>query len=92
MHLDITKAQALQEYLQAKGWLKENEPIFSLEIPGEGNMNYTLRVRTHDRTPVSYTHLDVYKRQTWHFKQLLARLKIPILGTVSHNVFGQSRA
>lgn len=50
MHLDITQTQALQEYLQAKGWLKENEPIFSLEIPGEGNMNYTLRVRTHDRT------------------------------------------
>jgi len=50
MHLDIRQAQALQEYLQAKGWPKENEPIFSLEIPGNGNRNCTLRVRTHDRT------------------------------------------
>jgi len=50
MKLDITQAQTLQEYLQKKGWLKDYEPIFSLEIPGEGNMNYTLRVRTHDQT------------------------------------------
>jgi 5-methylthioribose kinase len=50
MHLDITQPQLLEDYLKSKNWLKEHEPILSLEKPGEGNMNYTLRVRTHDRT------------------------------------------
>lgn len=50
MHLDISQLTPLEDYLKSKNWLKENEPILSLEKPGEGNMNYTLRVRTHDRT------------------------------------------
>lgn len=50
MHLDISQITPLEDYLKSKNWLKENEPILSLEKPGEGNMNYTLRVRTHDRT------------------------------------------
>ncbi len=50
MHLDIHQPQRLEDYLQSKHWLKEYEPILNLEKPGEGNMNYTLRVHTHDRT------------------------------------------
>lgn len=50
MHLDITQPHLLEDYLKSKNWLNENEQILSLEKPGEGNMNYTLRVRTHDRT------------------------------------------
>ncbi len=29
-----------------RGWICENEPVVAVEKPGEGNMNYTLRVRT----------------------------------------------
>ncbi|MFN8344524.1 MAG: phosphotransferase [Spirosomataceae bacterium] len=50
MYLDITQPQLLEDYLKSKNWLKEHEPILSLEKPGEGNMNCTIRVRTHDRT------------------------------------------
>ncbi|MDF7820149.1 phosphotransferase [Runella sp. MFBS21] len=50
MHLDIAQPQLLEDYLKTKNWLKENEQILILEKPGEGNMNYTVRVRTHDRT------------------------------------------
>jgi 5-methylthioribose kinase len=50
MHLDITQPQPLEDYLKSNHWLKEHEPILNLEKPGDGNMNYTLRVRTHDRT------------------------------------------
>lgn len=50
MHLDITQPHLLEDYLKSKNWLGENEQILTLEKPGEGNMNYTLRVRTHDRT------------------------------------------
>lgn len=50
MHLDITQPHLLEDYLKSKNWLKQHEQILILEKPGEGNMNYTLRVRTHDRT------------------------------------------
>ncbi len=50
MHLDITQPHLLEDYLKSKNWLKEHEQVLILEKPGEGNMNYTLRVRTHDRT------------------------------------------
>lgn len=50
MHLDITQPHLLEDYLKSKNWLKQHEQVLILEKPGEGNMNYTLRVRTHDRT------------------------------------------
>lgn len=50
MHLDITQPHLLEDYLKSKNWLKEHEQVLTLEKPGEGNMNCTLRVRTHDRT------------------------------------------
>lgn len=40
----------LEAYLKSKGWLDENETIVSTEKPGEGNMNFTLRVDTGERT------------------------------------------
>ncbi len=45
-----TNIAALQAYLQEKGWLEANETIQSVEKPGEGNMNFTLRIDTGDRT------------------------------------------
>ncbi|WP_338873834.1 phosphotransferase [Spirosoma sp. SC4-14] len=40
----------LQDYLRRRGWLDTNEVISAVEKPGEGNMNYTLRVITLNRT------------------------------------------
>ncbi|WP_417589208.1 phosphotransferase [Owenweeksia hongkongensis] len=40
----------LETYLKSQGWLEENETIKSTEVPGEGNMNFTLRVDTGERT------------------------------------------
>ncbi|MBU2995956.1 phosphotransferase [Cellulophaga baltica] len=41
---------ALTTYLQAQKWLNNNESIKSVEKPGEGNMNFTLRVITNQRS------------------------------------------
>lgn len=40
----------LQEYLEKQGWLYDDEQILSTEVPGEGNMNFTLRIDTGERT------------------------------------------
>ncbi|RYF72842.1 MAG: aminoglycoside phosphotransferase [Cytophagaceae bacterium] len=50
MHLDEQDPHGLQIYLSRKGWICDNELVTSLGKPGEGNMNYTLRVRTANRS------------------------------------------
>ena len=50
MHLDAQQPLILQDYLRRRGWLDTGEVITSVEKPGEGNMNYTLRVITQTRT------------------------------------------
>lgn len=50
MHLDAQQPQQIQDYLVRRGWIDELEPITTLEKPGDGNMNYTLRVGTSIRT------------------------------------------
>ncbi|WP_128756432.1 phosphotransferase [Leeuwenhoekiella aequorea] len=45
-----TNKTALESYLKAQGWLLLNETIEHVEIPGAGNMNFTLRIKTHDRS------------------------------------------
>ena len=44
---DIPK---VEQYLQSQGWLQDKERISSLEKPGEGNMNFVLRVQTNHRS------------------------------------------
>lgn len=34
----------LEEYLRSKKWLEKSEKVIKVEKPGEGNMNFTLRV------------------------------------------------
>ena len=41
---------ALELYLKGQGWLHENEKVRAVEIPGAGNMNFTLRVKTGERS------------------------------------------
>jgi len=48
--LNSDEPEILAAYLLDKGWLKPDERIVSLTKPGEGNMNYVLRVDTGKRT------------------------------------------
>ena len=50
MLLDAQQPDLIQEYLRRRGWLDNEEAIVSVEKPGEGNMNYTLRIVTAIRT------------------------------------------
>ncbi len=50
MILDAQQPLAIQDYLRRLGWLDRNETVLSVGKPGEGNMNYTLRVTTPVRT------------------------------------------
>ncbi|RIV27747.1 aminoglycoside phosphotransferase [Fibrisoma montanum] len=50
MIVNAQDPEALQDYLLRMGWLNPDELISRLEKPGEGNMNYTLRVITPVRT------------------------------------------
>jgi 5-methylthioribose kinase len=40
----------IAEYLTSKKWIKEGEEVTKIEVPGEGNMNFTLRVVTNKRS------------------------------------------
>ena len=50
MLLNAQNLPELETYLKIKGWLSPVESIVSAEKPGEGNMNYTLRISTERRT------------------------------------------
>ncbi|WP_031426465.1 phosphotransferase [Flavimarina sp. Hel_I_48] len=45
-----TNTPQLEAYLKSQGWLQAQEYIATIEKPGEGNMNFTLRVDTGERT------------------------------------------
>lgn len=45
-----SNTQALQTYLQQQDWLNADEQVESSEVPGAGNMNFTLRVITNQRS------------------------------------------
>ncbi|AFU68942.1 5-methylthioribose kinase [Psychroflexus torquis ATCC 700755] len=40
----------LERYLKGQGWLPLNEKITAIEIPGAGNMNFIIRVKTQERS------------------------------------------
>ena len=48
--LDWNAPQSLDAYLRARDWLRPNETVLSATRAGDGNMNYTARVRTTQRT------------------------------------------
>lgn len=51
MAYQLTKDKTeLANYLKKQGWLAPSETIVSVEKPGEGNMNFTLRVDTGSRS------------------------------------------
>jgi len=48
--LNANEPKELASYLKKKQWLSDNETIISATKPGEGNMNYVLRIETEQRT------------------------------------------
>ncbi|GAA4420820.1 hypothetical protein GCM10023187_56290 [Nibrella viscosa] len=52
MHINAQEPTALSRYLKSRQWLSEQETITGLEKPGEGNMNYTLRIITSQRSVI----------------------------------------
>ncbi len=46
MTLSFHQTEDLEQYLKEKHWLPETQSIVRLEKPGEGNMNFTMRVYT----------------------------------------------
>src|SRR5215472_19318635 len=50
--LDSHNLNSISAYLQSHGWLLKSERVVAAAQAGEGNMNYTLRVRTSDRSMI----------------------------------------
>ena len=50
--MDAENQPELLNYLQQLGWLSKKETILHVETPGDGNMNYLLRLKTSARTVI----------------------------------------
>ncbi|MEQ9443079.1 MAG: phosphotransferase [Cyclobacteriaceae bacterium] len=50
LYLSQDDPETLTAYLQHQQWIKVDEPVVSLEKPGEGNMNVVVRVITDQQT------------------------------------------
>ena len=48
--LDAKDVSSLESYLKVQGWFLQEERVNKVSIPGEGNMNYVLRISTPDRS------------------------------------------
>ncbi|MCM4157954.1 aminoglycoside phosphotransferase [Gramella sp. AN32] len=42
--------KTIEKYLDSQSWLKTDEKVTAIEVPGDGNMNFTLRVKTNKRS------------------------------------------
>ena len=50
MFLNAADLPAITKYLKEQSWIKQDETVISAAKPGEGNMNYVLRINTGSRT------------------------------------------
>jgi 5-methylthioribose kinase len=48
--LDREQPEEVMRYARARGLVEADEPLLAIEKPGEGNMNYTLRLTTASRS------------------------------------------
>ncbi|MBC8155810.1 MAG: phosphotransferase [Bacteroidetes bacterium] len=48
--VDYQPTPELIDYMRQQGWIKEGETLLSVEKPGEGNMNFVVRVTTDQQT------------------------------------------
>jgi len=49
VHL-TTNIKTLEKYLDSRSWLETGEKVAAIEVPGDGNMNFTFRVKTNTRS------------------------------------------
>lgn len=50
LYLELPASADFTKYLALKRWFGRDETVLSLEKPGEGNMNFVVRVKTNTRT------------------------------------------
>jgi 5-methylthioribose kinase len=50
MFLNAANLPAITGYLKGQSWINQDETVISATKPGEGNMNYVLRINTGSRT------------------------------------------
>ena len=60
----------IADLMYQKGWDERNGGNISMLLKEEDLLNIEQAVGTRDYDPVSYTHLDVYKRQSFTFADL----------------------
>ena len=48
--LDAKDVASLESYLKGQGWLSNEERISKVSVPGEGNMNYVLRITSDNKS------------------------------------------
>ncbi len=60
--LDKNKIEDIQFYLVSKNQLSKNERVIEVSIPGQGNMNYVIRVHTNYRTFVMKQSRDYVEK------------------------------
>lgn len=48
--LDAENLKEFENYLKERNWIEPTENVVNTEVPGEGNMNYTRRIKTNIRT------------------------------------------
>lgn len=91
--LNANEPNELAHYLKKKQWLSEDEIILSLTKPGEGNMNYVLRVSTNLRTFIikqSRAYVEKYPQIAAPEKRVVTEAafytKIATIETVQHRM------
>lgn len=52
IYLDRPISTEAEKYLKEEGWLRNGEKLLATEKPGEGNMNFVIRLRTSQRSIV----------------------------------------
>jgi 5-methylthioribose kinase len=74
----------LTDFLRSKNWIEASETLLSTEIPGSGNMNYVLRVKTNQRSLII--------KQANDFVQKFPQIAAPINRIVVENSFYEAVA
>lgn len=93
-----TNIEELSAYLKGKKWLQENEAIESVEVPGEGNMNFTLRIKTNKRSFIlkqSRDYVEKYPQVAAPIERVLREAEfyeliqaVPYLKQMTPNLIG----
>ena len=85
IHLTANR-KTIEKYLDSQSWLKTDEKVTAIEVPGDGNMNFTLRVKTNKRSFIikqSREYVEKYPQVEAPIERTLGEAKFYEL--ISHN-------